>query len=222
MKTTNTPSSDSSSLRELTYTELAKVSPYFVSYPWEQKEAYVDFISNMYYFLSQACRLLTSAASRCDLKYDNFHHRFVEHAHEEKNHEKLVLHDLKVLKSELMPCLMSLPPIWQTQFFMIEHKSPLSLFGCILYLENLSLAADIGPQVYQRCLKVYGPKATTYLRVHVEEDAQHIDKLFNFVAQLPQHEVENVKNALLITSSLYKNFFLELTERNLKYARKAA
>ncbi|MCB0347243.1 MAG: iron-containing redox enzyme family protein [Bdellovibrionales bacterium] len=199
-------------IKSLTYSELDKISDLVLNYPWENKDAYVGFISNMYYFLSQACRLLTAAASRCDLTYDQFHHRFVEHAHEEKNHEKLVTHDLKALGADLNPVLPSMPPIWQTQFYLIQNVSPLSLLGCVAYLENLSLVKEVGPLVYKRCLEVYGKKATSYLRVHVEEDGDHIDKLFTTLESLPEHEIKNVRESLLTTSTLYKNFFSELSD----------
>lgn len=211
-----------SDFKAITTQEISKLSHQFKTYPWENKEAYVDFISNMYYFLSQACRLLTSSASHCGLEYDHFHHRFVEHAHEEKNHEKLVLHDLKVLKAELQPVFPSIKPLWQTQFYMIEHLSPLSLFGCILYLENMSLHPDVGPQVYERCLAKYGPKATTYLRVHVEEDANHVDSLFEFIGKLPAQEIPHVEDSLRVTSSIFKSFFSELYEKHAVAKDKAA
>lgn len=198
--------------KKITHEEFEHVNHIFNNYPWEDEEAYVDFISNMYYFLSQACRLLASAASRCDLSLDAFHHRFIEHANEEKNHEKLVLSDLRGLKRDLKPCLYSMPPLWQTQYYLIENKDPLSLFGCILYLENLSLAEHIGPNAYNRSLKKYGRKATNYLRVHVEEDEDHIDKLYVALSQLPEASQEAVYESLKITSSLYKNFITELFE----------
>lgn len=200
--------------KALTETELNKIYEPIHSYPWENREAYVDFISNMYYFLSQACRLLTAAASECSQEYDVFHHRFVDHAKEEKNHEKLVLNDLRKLKEPLRPVMASMPPIWQTQFYMIQKKSPLSLLGCVLYLENLSLSEGIGPKIYDRCLEAYGKQATSYLRVHVEEDADHVDSLYEVLDQIPAHEAENIKESLLITSSLYKNFINELAFKN--------
>ncbi|MCB9072906.1 MAG: iron-containing redox enzyme family protein [Bdellovibrionaceae bacterium] len=197
-----------------TFQEFEKVNKYFLKYPWEDQDAYVDFISNMYYFLSQACRLLASAASRCDLNLDLFHHRFIAHANEEKNHEKLVLHDLKALKTELKPCMFSMPPLWQIQFYLIENKNPLSLFGCILYLENLSLAEHIGPSIYKKCLQKYGKTATSYLRVHVEEDHDHIDKLYDVLQKLPEDSQDAVLYSLHITSSLYRNFISELYEKH--------
>ena len=197
-----------------TFAEFEKVNKYFLEYPWEEEAAYVDFISNMYYFLSQACRLLSSAASRCDLSLDLFHHRFIAHAAEEKNHEKLVLNDLKHMNVDLKPCMYSMPPLWQTQFHLIEHKDPMSLFGCILYLENLSMAEHIGPSIYRKCLERYGKRATSYLRVHVEEDHDHIDKLYSVLESLPESSQEAVRYSLQITSSLYKNFISELYEKH--------
>jgi len=113
-------------------------------------------------------------------------------------------------------------PIWQTQYYLIEHINPLSLFGCILYLENLSLKHEVGPQVYRRCLPVYGNKATSYLRVHVEEDTSHVKKLFDMIDQLPGSSRDDVKVSLQITSSLYKNFFIELSERHSSSLAKSA
>ena len=199
-----------SSLKDLTSEELNKILEMWTDYPWENKDAYVEFISNMYYVLSQSCRLLAAAAARCDLDMDVFHHRFIEHAHEEKNHEKLITHDLKALGEQLAPGLPSITPFWQCQFYMVEHISPLSLFGYILYLENLSLFDGNARRAYQRCVKAHGPKATTYLRIHIEEDVDHVDKLFDYLGKLPKNEVNKVRESLLISSSLYKNFFSEL------------
>jgi hypothetical protein len=191
--------------------ELDKITPLFHAFPWEDKAAYSDFISNMYYFLSQACRLLTAAASKCDLDMDKFYHRFVDHAVEERNHEKLVLGDLRHLKVDLQPCLPSMPAVWQTQFFLIQNKNPLALLGCILYLENLSLHPGTGPYCYERSRAAFGEKCANYLRVHVLEDGDHVVKLFETLKALPQEASPVVLESFLTTSSLYFNFFRELS-----------
>jgi len=136
--------------RSIAETEIGKIHKPIKSYEWENKEAYVDFISNMYYFLAQACRLLTAAASECGQDYDVF----------------------------------------------------------------LSLSQEIGPAIYERCLTAHGKQATSYLRVHVEEDGDHIESLYEVLDQIPDSEAENVKESLLITSSLYKNFVTELCEKH--------
>ncbi|WP_413585276.1 iron-containing redox enzyme family protein [Bdellovibrio sp. HCB274] len=173
-------------------------------FPWEDKAAYSAWVSQTYYFVRHSTRLLALAAARTELATQEFHNRFLAHSGEEKGHEKLLLNDLKALggKVEEWPEMPGACAMYQSQYYYIEHKSPMAFFGYILALE--ALAAYFGEEVNKRVEKAYGPKAAHFIRVHAEEDQGHTEEALSKIASLPAHHQETVLQNLRQTLSYYE------------------
>ncbi len=133
-----------------------------VSLPWEDPHFYAEWSAQTYYYVCYSTRLLAASSARCPLDMQEFHHRFNEHSDEEKSHEKLCLLDLKALNRPIKDFSESATAaaMYQTQYYWIEHRHPLSLFGYILALESISI--KICPELTQRVTSKFGPKAAHF------------------------------------------------------------
>jgi pyrroloquinoline quinone (PQQ) biosynthesis protein C len=56
------------------------------------------------------------------------------------------------------------------------------LLGYIYFLE--AFAAQVVPETTKKLEALYGRKCTTFLRLHAEEDQDHVEKAFTFIASL--------------------------------------
>jgi hypothetical protein len=153
-------------------------------FPWEDAKAYGDWLAQSYYYISHSTRLLAAAAARFpyDERGNALHHRFAAHMAEEKKHELLCIHDLKVLGTTVdnYPEHHTTRAFYEAQYFKIEHLGPIVLFGYILPLESISPAA--GSTWMPRVTSAHGAKSAAFLKLHAEEDVEHIDKAIEALA----------------------------------------
>ncbi|MBX2986969.1 MAG: iron-containing redox enzyme family protein [Bdellovibrionaceae bacterium] len=181
----------------------------FKDSPWEDPRFYAQWCGQFFYFVAHATRLLAASAARLDLTNDPLHIRFLDHCQEEKHHEQLFLNDLKALgyRIEDLPEFPMTAQLYQSQYYLIDYKDPIALFGSIFYLEGMSLTS--GPEVYERVKKAHGDAATTFLRVHVSEDMDHIEKAKAALRQLSDRQLEIVEWSLKQTASIYEAIMKE-------------
>jgi thiaminase len=156
--------------------------------PWGETAVYGAFLAQTYYYVSHSTRLLALAGSRFKSSEEQVHRRFIRHATEELSHENLALHDLKALGMSLehYPELPSTRAFYQTQYYMIEHRSPWSFWGYILMLEGLALTK--GPWLLGELLRHHGERAASFVKVHVAEDVEHMAKAKQALEALPEAE----------------------------------
>jgi len=153
------------------------------SLPWEDEEFVANYFAQTYYFVKHSEKLLALCISRLD--DERLIKRFKEHMAEENAHEKLALADLKKLGKNIEdypehPLTCSL---YETQYYKVEHKHPLVLMGYILYLETI--ASQFGITALDRIKDIYGIESS-FLKVHGEEDIEHVEKARELVLSLPQ------------------------------------
>lgn len=150
------------------------------SFPWHERRAYADWLAQTYFYVRHSTRLLAAAAGR--FPYDDrgnaLHQRFGAHIAEEEKHELLALHDVKTLGFNLddFPERDATRMFYEPQYYKVEHEDPLALFGYILPLE--AVAVSKGKWVLARTDQLFGRAAGTFLRVHAEDDVEHLDKAF--------------------------------------------
>ncbi len=192
------------------------------SFPWEDKQAYSAWISQTYYFARHTTRLLALAGARTEFSAPDFHNRFLAHSGEEKGHDKLLVNDLKTLGSKMedWPEMPGTCALYQTQYYYIEHESPMAFFGYILGLE--ALAAYFGNDINARVEKAWGKKAAHFVRVHAEEDVGHTDEALTKIASLPPHHQATVIQNLKQTLSYYDQMLNECKAMAQIRVRKAA
>jgi len=115
----------------------------------------------------------------------------VDHIREEHGHDQIAINDLKALDGSIDQYQENglSRSIWETQFYKIL-KHPSYLFGCGIALETL--AAKNLPQLYDRLLKAYPAKACNFVKVHAQEDPQHVSKLLGLTEQCSVSDREEI------------------------------
>ncbi len=181
-------------------------------FPWERREAYAQWLAQTYFYVRHSTRLGALAASRFEIgeRGDALHYRFAAHIGEEKKHEQLCLHDLKQLGLSIDD-FRELPGtrmFYEPQYYKIEHQSPSALFGYIVALEAFGPA--YGPQIVQTVTGAFGPKCAAFLKVHAEEDEDHIEKALAMIATVPDRERSFVLENLEQTTHAYRALLAEI------------
>jgi hypothetical protein len=192
-------------------------------FPWESSAHYANWSAQTFYYVSHSTRLFALAAGRAPLNDNPVHNRLLSHLKEEKGHENLSSHDIKILGMGLdqFPELAATKCLYQTQYYWIEHISAYSFFGYLLALE--SLAVQTGPDVHARVLKAHGPKACGFLKVHTAEDVKHVQEVISWIEKMPKKDQEAIMENFQQTLSNYKSILGEIcAAKILKSTNKAA
>lgn len=170
-----------------------EVAQALLRFPWEHKQAYAAWLAQTYFYVRHSTRLLAAAAARFSLdnRGNAFHVRFGAHIGEEKSHEKLALHDMKQLGASIDSSreLSSTRMFYETQYYKINYVDPFALYGYILMLE--ATGPMCGGEIVERITRAHGAKCATFLRLHAEEDVDHVQRALEMVSQLDPttHEV---------------------------------
>ena len=122
---------------------------------------------------------------------------------EEKKHELLCVHDLKKIGSSLAEYTEhhTTRSFYEVQYYKIEHKAPLALFGYILPLE--SVGPMFGLPICDRLVKAYGEKSESFLRVPSEDDVEHIEKAFEMLKSASPEEQRYIEENIQQTAFGY-------------------
>ena len=180
--------------------------------PWGDLAFYAPWLAQTHYYVSHSTHLLAAAASRMGSRHETLFRRFIAHIAEEQGHERLVAKDLEALGrvlSEFAEWPLT-TAFYETQYSMIARRSPCVLLGYILFLEGL--AAGVGPFVHEQLLGAFGPKAVSFIRVHAEDDASHLEKAFALLDGLAADEIEEISANVSLTCDLYCRLIRALAE----------
>ncbi|MET0284528.1 MAG: iron-containing redox enzyme family protein [Polyangiales bacterium] len=185
------------------------------SFPWHDKSAYADWLAQTYFYVRHSTRLGALAAARFEMgeRGDALHYRFAAHIGEEKKHEQLCVHDLKQLGFSLTEFTErhATRMFYEPQYFKIEHQSPSALFGYIVALEAFGPA--YGRPIVQTVTDAFGPKCAAFLKVHTEEDEDHIEKALAMIATVPERERAWVLENMEQTTYAYRALLEDIARR---------
>ncbi len=198
-------------LRTQAALETEKMAQVLRDFPWENKEAYAWWLAQTYHMVHHSTRLVALSAAHVPLERAELHTRFIDHAHEERNHQLLCVADLKALGApspDQFQCLAATAAIHQIQYYWIQHRGPTTLFGYILVLE--CMAKEFGPELTRRIVAAFGKEAARFLKVHAEDDVEHTEKAFAQLAQLPAAEQALIQENLAISAELYRLMLKEI------------
>jgi len=174
-------------------------------FPWAQPRAYADWLAQTYYYVSHSTRLLAASAARFghDELEDRLHHRFAAHMAEEKRHELLALHDVKMVGFTLedFPERSSTRMFYEPQYYKIEHQDPIALFGYILALEAMS--ATHGRWTLEQVLTHHGKSCARFLAVHAHDDEDHLAKAFEVLEKIPPDRQRAIETNLRQSTYAY-------------------
>lgn len=192
-------------MRSLLATCTTEVDTALQRFPWHERRAYGDWLAQTYYYVRHSTRLLASAAARFaqDERGQALHQRFGKHIGEEDRHELLALHDLEALNLRIdqFEERDATRMFYEPQYYKVEHQDPLALFGYILLLE--AAAASSGNWILARTDPLYGRAAGTFLRVHAEDDVQHLERAFAALEGISSEQERIVTLNLRQSASAY-------------------
>ncbi len=172
-------------------------------FPWENKEAYAQWLSQTYHYVKYSTRLLTLSSTYTSIDNLPLHNRFIDHAKEERSHELMCVRDLENIGRDIKNYPEQYPAacLYQSQFFWIQLQDPMSFFGYILFFEGLG-SLHCG-DMYKAAIKHHGEKAGIFLKVHHEEDQDHIVKAFNQIEKFSEKTMTMVIQNFIQTAQLY-------------------
>ena len=169
----------------------------YQSLDWSSIETYAEYLAQSYYYVNHSERLLALCIALLPNEDRKLQRRFITHLSEEGAHDQLLLHDLKNLGYHIsdFPELSSTKNLWETQYYKVEHIDPAILLGYIYFLEDF--ACTVVPPINQKLTELYGKKCTTFLKLHAEEDPDHVEKARIYIESLnPHRQEEIIKNHL--------------------------
>lgn len=181
-------------------------------FPWHDRDAYAEWLAQTYFYVRHSTRLLAVAGGRFEFgeRGDALHYRFATHISEEKKHEQLCVHDLKQLGRSIEQYgeRHSTRMFYEPQYFKIEHLGPSALFGYIVALEAFGPA--YGPAIVKTVTEAFGPKCASFLKLHAEEDEDHIEKALAMIATVPERERAWVLENLAQTTYAYRALLVDI------------
>lgn len=179
---------------------------------FKNEDIYANYLAQTFYFVRHSTRLLALSAGLCPFELQGFHKRALDHAAEEKGHEILLINDLKAFGKNVDQFVenQSTRAFYQTQYFAIEHENPLSFLGYVLLLETL--AVTLGKELCGPIEEKWGRKSSSFLRVHAEEDVDHLEKLHALIDSLPKDSHKLIEGNLVQAGMLYALMLEEIAE----------
>jgi hypothetical protein len=174
---------------------------------------YAFWLSQAYYFVKHSTPMLALSAG---LSVENrpYHIRCIEHLSEEKGHDKMLLNDLKQLgySIEDFPELTQTQALYQTQYYWIQHKSPTSFLGYIVLLEGIAI--NSGKKVLQQ---VTTSKGLSFLKLHSEEDEDHIEKAYSIIESMNELEQVLICKNCELSADIYVAMIEQIKSYGSKY-----
>ncbi len=166
-------------------------------------QVYGNFLAQTYYYVSHSTRMLAFGAGLMKRSEENHFRRFIKHISEESSHEILAERDLQDLgmKPTDFYHLPETHALWEPQYYKMLHEGPLSLMGYIIALEYFSCTHL--PAVYKRIQEAHGTKAGRFIKLHAEEDPDHIQKAIELTSTLSPELQETILVNIVQTSKTY-------------------
>lgn len=183
-------------------TKVDQICTAFEKVQWEDPKIYGAYLKQLNSYVCHSTRLLALAASRFPLSEEKVHKRFLTHTAEEKGHEVLAERDCQKIGFSIhdFPELASTRAFYQVQYYQIEHVSPWAFFGYIIALE--SLAERKCRWLYEVLEKHHGPGSASFMKVHAEEDPDHIAQAIKMIESRNSSEITAIRDSLEISTYL--------------------
>lgn len=194
------------------------------AFPWHDQEAYAQWLAQTYHYVKFSTRLLTAAATYIPQEDLDLHNRFIDHSKEERAHELLCVNDLRFLKRSIENYEESIEAasMYQSQFFWIQYRGPASFFGYILFLEGVG--SRHCAEMYKRSTEAHGARAGVFLKVHSDEDQDHIIKAFDQIEKFDESTQSLIIENFVQTSKMYCKLleYCAYASKNINYEMSAS
>ncbi len=166
----------------------------FQAMPWTNSEFYKRWLAQSFYYTTHSTRMLAYAAGCSSVHEQAYYRRSLAHIREEQSHDLLAVRDLEKLGSqrEKYSELGTTRALWEPQFFKTSRQ-PKALLGYILALEQLAVLTF--PALNSLLVETYGKEATHFVRVHAEDDPDHVEEAIRQIQECtPLERIEILKN----------------------------
>ncbi len=199
-------------VKEFTKPLLDQLLSIIVPMDWKNPRVYGDFLAQAHYHICHTTRLLAAAGARFGPDQDAFHLQCMKHAGEERSHEKLSTSDIKEIGLRLadFPELPATQALYRNAYYLIDHGSPVTLFGYAYFLECVGASGKLIEEVLQ---DTYGRRATKHLSLHAHEDPGHIEAYENTLDGLGGADRKWVEEGIISTAYHYERIYLEILAR---------
>lgn len=173
--------------------EFTRLEPVIMGFPWQDKKAYAIFLAQVYHFVKHSSRIMSTVAAHLPQEMEAMHTQLLKHATEEMGHQFLAKQDLKFMgyRLEDLPELSSTRMFYEPQYFKASYGNPIGFYGYALALEGTAVMRL--KQIYSKCKELYGEKACNFLRVHAEEDENHVEQAIKMLDQLPAPAIQSIE-----------------------------
>lgn len=177
---------------------------------WTDRRVYAGWLAQTYYFVRHSSRLLALGAASAKLHEDTLHRRMVSHLREEMGHDKVAALDIKNLGLSLddFPELTTTRAFYQNQYYTLQNEPAASFLGWILFLEGV--AATLGPKIHKVANETFGEKCSLFIKLHAEEDQDHIKSALEVAMKLTSEEAVFVVANMKQSADLYFRMIAEI------------
>lgn len=181
---------------------------------------YRNWLSQTYFFVCHSVPLLGHAAAHARDKA--FQQRLLDHIGEESRHDLVALKDMEGLNDSVANYVEHplTQAFYQSQYYRIQFQGSEALMGYILYLE--SMAMNIGPEGLGHAQRAFGAKACKFLKVHVEEDVDHVEKAVSQVEKFGPEQKAWILENIEFTAHVYRTIMSEAARGRQTNWKKAA
>ena len=192
--------------------EMDITSDVILNFSWHDKEAYAIWLAQTYNMVNYSTRPVALAGGYCNFENEQLHNRFVDHSQEERGHPIMCIQDLKALKYNYndLPLTPQSSVLFQIQYYWITQVTPASFFGYSLGLETL--AYKFGKRLFEMASSAHGRKATNFLRVHAEDDIEHVETALKEISKLNNFEMESATKNLIICCNTYRDMLKNIEQ----------
>ena len=199
---------------------MAKTKDFVDQFPWESSEAYAQWLSQSYFFVSHSTRLLALSAAHATFTQGNLHKRMLEHVAEEIGHEMIAANDLKQMGRNIKDFseMRETQAFYRNQYFHIQNHGSEAFVGYVLFLEGL--ACTKGFDIMKRISAAHGEKACNFVRVHAELDQDHLKSAFELVDGLDPSSFALISSSMMESCFFYERMLEDIMFSVLpKYAK---
>lgn len=183
------------------------------AFPWHDRNAYVSWLGNSFEYVNHVTRILSLTGGRLPMRLTKLSNRFIQHAAEEKGHEKLIINDCKAFQLDpaTIPVLPEAEAFHKSLYYWIYQGSPTVVLGWAIFLE--AVAVRFGQTIFDRVEPVHGKKACSFLRVHIQEDPDHVRQGEEILKSLSGADFEEVCHGIRLYAGLYENMYRALADQ---------
>lgn len=172
-------------IMDLLKQELERLGPELKRFPWEDKKSYALFLAQVFHYVKHSSRIMSTVAAHLPQEMETMHTHLLKHTTEEMGHQFLARQDVKFLGFDLadFPELSTTKMFYEPQYYKAIYGNPIGFYGYALALEGT--AVMLMRDIYEKCRAYYGEKGCNFLRVHAEEDVNHVESAVQLLEQLP-------------------------------------